>query len=308
MKKSKLIKIDYSMLSSYLGRSATVIVFAVIIVLALGALFLEENDMAHMPITIGVCALDSAKSWCALGSLADLIREKGAGDIRWRYLDTGTPPAGCDFYLMTSVQGAPYVSEGSLKCVLIAMARQGMRYTRGVIIGQRGVGLDVLRGGRVVFTSPISASGFISPYRAIIGAGFTPDDSIQYEFAGSSMGEEAVAFGVIYGAYDAGGIGLERLELLEQRGIVPVGQLDVLLEGPPVPEIIIAAEPSVDPRMERGFCERVPLILCKMSPFLTAELTEIGIAGFVKPREEDLRLLEALTTSERQFNASPPNR
>ncbi len=296
------------MLSSYMGRSATVIVFAVIIVLALGALFLEENDMAHMPITIGVCALDSARSWGALGSLSDLVREKGAGDIHWRYLDASNPPAGCDFYLMTSIQGAPYISEGSLKCVLIAMARQGMRYTRGVVVGRRGVGLDALRGGRVIFTSPISASGFFSPYRAIVDAGYTADDSIQYEFAGSSMGEEAVAFGVIYGAYDAGGIGMERLEFLVQRGIVPVGELDVLLEGPPVPEIIIAVDPSVDSRVVRGFCERVPLILEKMSPFLAADLMEIGVAGFVKPREEDARILETLSTSERQFPSSPQNR
>jgi hypothetical protein len=308
MKKIKLIRIDYSMLSSYMGRSATVVVFAVIIMLALGALFLEENDMAHMPITVGVCALDSMRSWGALGSLADLVREKGAGVISWRYLDTGTPPADCDFYLMTSIQGAPYISEGSLKCVLIAMVRPGIRYTRGVVVGRKGAGLDALQGGRVIFTSPISATGFVSPYRAIVSAGFTPDDSIQYEFAGSSMGEEAVAFGVLYGAYDAGGIGLERLELLQQRGIVPVGQLDVLLEGPPLPEIIIAAEPSVDSRVVRGFCERVPLILEKMSPFLMADLSEIGVAGFIKPREEDLRLLETLSTRKDQFHAHPPNR
>lgn len=294
MKKGKFIRIDYSMLSSYMGRSATVIVFALIVALALGALFLEENDMAHVPITIGVCALDSIRSWDALESLADLAREKGAGDISWRYLEEDAPPTGCDFYLMTSVQGAPYIAEGSLTCALIATVKQGVRYAHGGIIAPSGVDPDVLSDGTVLFTSPVSAAGYLSPYTALAAAGYTVAGPARFAFAGPYMSEERVIFGVLFGAYDAGGIGLERLHYLEQLGIVPDGSLTVLLEGDPMPEMIIVVEPAVEPRKRRGFCERLPLILEKMPRFLEADLAGIGIAGFVVPREEDIALLKSI--------------
>ncbi len=294
MKKGKFIRIDYSMLSSYMGRSATVIIFALIVALALGALFLEENDMAHVPISIGVYALDSTRSWVALESLADLAREKGAGDITWHYLDADAPPAGCDFYLMTSVQGAPYIAEGSLACALIVTVRRGIRYARGGIIAPKGVDLDSLSDGTVLFTSPLSAVGYLSPYAALAEAGYAGGDPGRFAFAGPYMSDERVIFGVLFGAYDAGGIGLERLHYLEQLGIVPDGALTVLLEGDPIPEMIVAVEPAVEPRKRHGFCERLPIILEKMPHFLEADLAVIGIAGFVAPRQEDLDLLESI--------------
>lgn len=295
MKKGKLIRIDYSMLSSYMGRSATVIVFTLIIALALGAFFLEENDMAHVPITIGVCAFDSARSWDALESLADLVREKGGGDITWRYLDVGAPPENCDFYLMTSLQGAPHLADGSLACALIATARPGVRYAHGCIIGRRSADAGALRDGTVLFTSPVSATGFLSPYEALAGAGYVGGSSERFFFAGPYMSEERVVFGVLFGAFDAGGIGLERLQYLQQQGIVPEGALRVLIQGDPVPELIVAVDPSVEARKRRGFCERLPVILEKMPRFLAADMAEIGIAGFVAPRREDVTLLETLS-------------
>lgn len=293
------------MLSSYMGRSATVVVFALIIVLALGALFLEENDMAHVPITIGVCALDSMRSWVALEFLADFAREKGVGDITWRYFDVDASPAGCDFYLMTSVQGAPLIAEGSLECALIATAQKGVRYARGGVIARSGTGIDVLNDGTVLFTSPISAAGFFSPYTALARAGYVDGGSTSFAFAGSYMSEEAVIYGVLYGAYEAGGIGLERLDYLEGLGIVPEGAVTVLLEGDPLPEMIIAVEPTVEPRKRRGFCDRLPLILEKMPRFLEADLAGIGISGFVAPRQEDKILFESMSGQLHGRSVSP---
>jgi hypothetical protein len=295
MKKNRSIRIDYSILSSYMGRSATVVVFAFIIAIALGALFLEENDMAHVPITIGVCAMDSARSWDALESLSRLIREKGLGDITWCYLDHGAAPAGCDFYLMTSVQGAPHLVEGDLECSLIVTVRSGARYARGGVIVRKGTSPESVANGTVLFTSPVSATGYLSPLSALAEAGYAVD-SMRCEFAGSSMGEEAVAFGVLFGAYDAGGINLERFRFLEQHSIVPPGELTVLLEGASMPEMIIAANPAADPRKRRVFRERLPVILERMPRLLMADLAGIGIAGFVAPREEDVAFIESLSS------------
>jgi hypothetical protein len=308
MKKSKLFKLDYSVLSSYLGRSATVVVFALIILLAVGALFLEENDMAHMPITIGVYALDSVRAADPLESLADFAREKGAGDITWRYFGPYDPPGNCDFYLMTSVQAAPYVAEGSLDCSLLATVRRGVRFSRGCVVARRGTPLDRLIGGRVIFTSPISATGYLSPYRALARAGFAGDPERRFEFSGDRGGDERVALAVLYGAYDAGGIGFERLRYLEEHGIVPRGELDVLLEGEPYPEFVLATRPGVDPRKLRSLRERVPLILEKMPRSLRADLTGIGIAGFVAIRDEDIALIKTLTLRGSSSRPGEPSR
>jgi len=163
MRLARFITIDYGVLSSYLSKSATVIVFSAIVLLAIGALYLESDDMAHMPILIGVCAFDSARVTPALESLADFYREKGCGDIKWRYFAEHERASGCDFYFMTSLQLSPSLARGELGCALIAAEREARRYSVGAVIVRSGVRLLPPGGGRIIFSSPVSAAGFRGP-------------------------------------------------------------------------------------------------------------------------------------------------
>jgi hypothetical protein len=122
-RRSKILTRDYNILSSYLNRWATVIVFSAIVALALGAIYIKSNDAAHIPVVIGVSALDSTRAGPALESFAEFCRGKGCGDIRWRYLRPDAPLRDCDFYITTSLSLSAPLAKGTLGCALIAAER-----------------------------------------------------------------------------------------------------------------------------------------------------------------------------------------
>jgi hypothetical protein len=301
MKKGRLIRLDYSMVSSYLGRSATVIVFAGVILLALGALFLEENDVAHVPIVVGICAFDSARVGPALALLSDFARERGVGDITWRYLEKGAPASQCDFYLMTSLQAASGMVAGEIDCALIATVKEGRSYARGAIIVRPGDGLPP-PGGSMLFSSSVSAAGFLSPYRALEQRyGKAPEEVVEIEFAGYFPDEERVAFAVMYGAYSAGGVSIEGLETMRESGTIRPDELEIALAGDPMPEIVLASNRPVDARKVRNIQDRLPPLSHKMPRQLSIELARIGIAGFALPRERDIEQLERMAAALPEF-------
>lgn len=297
MKRTRLASFDYSIFSSYMGRWTTVIVFAAIVLLALGAIFLKSDDMAHVPVVIGVSAFDSVRAAPALESLADFCRGKGCGDVTWRYLHGDAEPSGCDFYLMTSLQLSPALSRGTLGCALIVSEEESHRYSVGAVIVRAGTRALPPDGGRIVFSSPLSATGFLSPYRALTKAGYlVPDRDGAVDFAGLHRSDERVVLGVLYGAYDAGGLSEERLRSLEASGCVRPGEIDVLLEGEAYPEIVLASDPAFNSPAQRGFARRFPVVYKTIPALLHGELACLGIAGFHRPRPDDIDLIKKLST------------
>jgi hypothetical protein len=297
MKRGRFVSFDYSMFSSYMGRWTTVIAFAAIVLLALGAIFLKSDDMAHVPVVIGVSAFDSVRSAPALESLADFCRGKGCGDVTWRYLRGGAAPSGCDFYLMTSLELSEPLSRGALGCALIVSETESRRYSVGAVVVRAGTRSLPPDGGRIVFSSPLSATGFLSPYRALVKAGYAiPDRDGAVDFAGLARGDERVVLGVVYGAYDAGGVSEERLRALEASGCVRPGEIDVLLQGEAYPEIVLASDPAFDSPAQRGFARRFPAVYGTIPSLLHGELACLGIAGFHRPRRDDVELIKKLST------------
>ena len=286
---------DYRIASSYLNRWATVIVFAAIIALALGALYIKSTDVAHMTVTIGVCVFDSVRAAPALDAFAEFCRSRGCGDIRWVYLRPDVKPSGCDFYFMTSLELSPLLSRGEYGCALIVTERGGHRYSRSAVIVRSGKPVFPATGLRVIFSSPVSAAGFLAPYRALERTGHSLASAV-CDFSGLYPREERLVFGVLYGAYDAGGISLERLRALEAAGIVRTGELDVYLEGEVFPEIVLAYEARSCTPEERSFAERLPGVLDRSPRSLRNELSDLGVAGFYSPRESDLDLMRKLVS------------
>jgi hypothetical protein len=294
-RKPNIFTRDYSILSSYLNRWATVIVFSAIIAIAVGALYIKSDDMAHTPIVIGVSAFDSARAEPPLESFAEYCRGKGCGDIRWRYLSPEGPLAGCDFYVTTSLRLSSSLTNRLLGCALIAAEREAHRYSRSVVVVRPGVRALPPSGARLIFPSPLSAAGFLAPYRSLERSGFSLSGAA-VDFTGSYPQEERVVFGVLYGAYDAGGISLERLHELERAGIVRPGELDVLCEGESLPEVVLAYDPVSYTADRKSFVRRLPGILDRSPRSLRKELAALGIAGFYVPRPSDLDLVKRLQT------------
>jgi hypothetical protein len=296
---------DYRLVSSCLNRYATGIVFSVIIALAAGALFLKADDMAHTPIVIGVCTFDSSRAGAALEQFSEFCRARGCGDIRWRYLRPDQELTGCDFYITTSLELSAPLSRGDLGCALLAAEREAHRYSRSSVLVRAGVTALPARGARIIFGSSRSAAGFLAPYRALERSGYALSEA-SIEFAGSYPGEERVIFGVLYGAYDAGGISLERLQALKKAGIVRDGEIDVLCEGEAFPEIVIAYDPSSYTQDRMIFARRLPGVLDHVPRSLRSELSALGIAGFYAPRKSDLELIRELDTMIPRAAAAAP--
>jgi hypothetical protein len=295
MKKAGIFNRDYQIVSSYLNRWATVIVFSAIIALAVGALFIKSIDMAHMPVTIGVCTFDSVRAAPALDAFADFCRRKGCGDIRWKYLRPDRKPSGCDFYLMTSLQLSPHLAGNGLGCALVVAEREAHRYSRSAVVVRSGVHAFPATGARMIFSSPVSAAGFLAPYRALEETGY-PLAGAVCDFSGLYPREERLVFAVLYGAYDAGGISLERLLALEEAGIVRAGELDVYLEGEVFPEMVLAYDPSSYTPEEKSFARRLPGVLDRTPRSLRSELSDLGIASFYSAREDDLAVIRKLAS------------
>jgi hypothetical protein len=303
--RTNMLNRDYRLISSYLSRWATGIIFSVIIALAAGALFLKADDMAHTPVVIGVCAFDSSRAGSTLEHFSEFCRARGCGDIRWRYLGPGQKLAGCDFYLTTSLELSAPLARGDLGCALIAAEREAHRFSRSSVLVRAGVTALPARGARVIFGSSRSAAGFLAPYRALERSGYALSEA-SIEFAGSYPGEERVVFGVLYGAYDAGGISLERLQALKKAGIVRDGEIDVLCEGEAFPEIVIAFDPSSYTQDRMSFARRLPGVFDRAPHSLRSELSALGIAGFYAPRKSDLELIGELDAMIPPAAAAPP--
>lgn len=274
--------------SSYHGRITTVVIFAAVIVLAIASLYLEPDYMAHVPVSIGVCALDSSRVSGTLESLADYVREKGGGDISWRYFDSGRPER-CDFYLMTSMQVLPFIEESGMSLSLLVKGPDDLPYTRGVLVTRPGTTDAELAGGRFIFNFPLSASGFLSPLKILVDLGSVTGPVLEgVEFSGCRMCLEEIVFGVLYGRYDAGGLSLERFNYLESIGMFEKGSLVVMRTGLPVTEMVIASDRSVEQWKRIGFTNRLPVIVENAPRPLKRDLERAGIGGFVTSGENAL--------------------
>lgn len=286
MKNARLLDRDIHLLSSYLGRWTTVLVFGLVIAIAAGALFFEGIDIAHTRITIGVAAFDSTVASVPLRALADLVRERGCGDIRWRWLGLHELSEDCDFFLLTSVQAARPTAAGRLDPVLLALAGPGKRCDTGAVVRQPDrVGTPVRR---MIYPSPVSTAGYLTP-RELLG-----DTAAESRFAAERGGEARAALAVLSGAFDAGGIGVERLRALESTGLVEPGELSTVRIGDCLPEIVVAAGKETDPRIVMELVDRLPALTERMSPSLVGHLAQLGIAGFVAARDDDRAAVAAI--------------
>ncbi len=263
-------------------------IYSIIILLAVAAYFFEPDYMAHVPVRIGICAYDSVHVAYTLGAYADYIRKRGGGDISWKYFEQDETPDSCHFYLMTSVQLGSIIDNGRIKLSMAGIASEGCR-TRGVVITRSGVTAGDLAGGRFLFSFRDSATGFLSPLKALRDEGVIIGlDSGMVDFAGCRCCDEKVIFGVLFGRYIAGGMSIDKFRLMESMGMFEKGELSILLTGPPVIEIVLASSINVEPWKYRGFTDRLQVITENLPGLLKSSLKVLGIAGFVRIDEKSL--------------------
>ena len=277
-----------NVLSSYIGRWMSFVMLGLLLALVAGALFFKPDYPAHVPLRVGVCAFDSVAAGPALNSLATTVREQDGGDITWVWLGPEGEPAGCDFYMMTSLQMLAAREKRDMECILLSTARVDGSSSMGAVITLDGVEPDW---SRTAFTSSASATGFLSPLAAIVENGIQLSEiSFETLSEGCPVCGDAVAFGVLHGIYGAGGIPLEELRRLERNGTIMQGALRVLFTGPGFPEIVLVSDPSTEEWKSRGFAGRLPRITGRLGGSLSREMARLGMVSFRPPAEGELEL------------------
>lgn len=264
--------------------TVTIVIYAVIILLAAAASFLEPDYPAHVPVSVGISAFDSADAAHVLEALAGHVRKKGGGDIRWIYFGESATPTGCDFYILTSVQAYPHMIKGRMKLSLLVCEGGGRCYARGAVITRPGVTTGEIREGNLIFSGRSSAAGFLSPFFALLQEGLVSGTSRErFHFPLCRRCDETVAFGVLAGDFAAGGISLESFRLLESRGLFKEGALEVRYSGMPVAEVVLTADINVESWKYKGFTERLPEIVSGAPPLLRHDLEALGIGNLLRP-------------------------
>jgi hypothetical protein len=259
-----------------------------LVALAAAAFFLEPDYPAHVPLRIGVCAFDSGAASPVLSSFASSIREQDGGDITWVWLGSGGEPVDCDFYLMTMLQLISSAEHSVMEPLLLSTSRRDGSLSPGAVVVRRGNEPDW---SRTAFTSAFSATGFISPLAAIAEGGVRLSEVSYENLSGDCpVCGEAVAYGVLYGRYGAGGMSLDEIRRMEGSGRLDPGELSVLFIGPELPEVILTSDPATEDWKTRGFARRLPRIAERLSDPLRRDLSRLGMAAFRPPAAGELDL------------------
>ncbi len=280
-----------NMLSSYIGRWMSLVMLLLLVTLAAAALFFEPDYPAHVPLRIGVCAFDSVTAGPALRSFASTVREQEGGDISWVWLGPGREPAGCDFYLMTSLQMLAAREKSMMDCLLLSTPRIDGSLSMGVVVVRAEAEPDW---SRTAFTSSVSATGFISPLAAIAEGGVCVED-LSYETAFRGMpglrggcSVRSASRQVWRWRHSSRGT----QEDSKGEGSIGQGELRVLFTGPELPEIVLvirSCRPKNGSRVDSpGDC---PGSLRRLSDPLSREMARLGMVLFRPPAAGELEML-----------------
>jgi len=289
---SSFKQIDYSMMSSYMGRWATFFVFFFIILLAVGSILIKEEDVAHSSVLIGVSAFDSLRVYSTFNAFSDFLRSRGCGEVEWKYFHHGDNPSRCDLYFISVLQVKEYLKSGNMECVLIVAPERARKYSRGIVIAERDMtALDSDSCFNVIVSSPIFNSN-VSVLKELEEGRLNRDlCNSGIKFSDNFFNDEKVYYAVIFGRYKFGVLREERFRWLVSRGLADTNLVTVLHKGNPVIDVIVARDKWCDRRKVSRFMDRFLVVCEDMPETLRERLRGIGICDFLLPRQLDIETL-----------------
>ncbi|MCD6380260.1 hypothetical protein J7M07_07445 [bacterium] len=263
-----------------------------VFVLTLMAFFLKKEDVAHTPVSIGVCVFDSSRVDFTFRSFGAWIRKNSGGEINWKYFKDYRERESCDLYMLTSVQVAKSLNPDTACLFLTAEATADGKYPEGVLFMRKEA---VFKGEPIGFLSSESAACFVSPILAL-------KDSIKsfgieeanIEFLGCNSCLRQLFFGVLFGKYIAAGMDMERFSLLMSTEMVRGNELKIVARGKRAPEILLVASKSIDKRKLESLRKIFTGKFNQMPKLLKRDLFELGIAGFSSSEERELEMVREM--------------
>lgn len=214
------------------------------------------------------------------GALADCLKD-GVVDVGW-------------FSPLAYVHAA----EKTRLVPLVTPVVNGAADYKGYIIARRDRGIKEivqLKGRRLGFVDPKSASGYIYPRLLMCRAGLDPDhDPGEVVFLGT---HSRVIKAVLDGEIDAGATYTDALKEAKRSGL-PLQDLIYLAESSPIPKDCLAARAALGEKL----CRRVRQMLLSMAADKEGKkvLLAAGIDHFVMAREENYDIVREVYRSHGQ--------
>ena len=292
MKFSSFKQIDYSMMSSYMGRWATFFVFFFIVLLAIGSILIKEEDVAHSTVVVGVATFDSLRVHSVFDAFSDFLRSRGCGEVEWRYFSGGEQLSGCDMYIVSSLQAKSYLRNGRMECSVILAPERAKKYSRGIVIARRDeAAAEGDSCANVIVSSPILASS-VEVLNDLKGGrlGWNLCGS-EAEFADRFDNSEKVYYAVFFGGFKLGILGEGRFRRLVSKGIIDTSSVTIIYRGAPVIDLIVTRDKLSDTGKVSRFLDRFIEVCKDMPENLREELRDIGICDFLLPRQVDIEAL-----------------
>ena len=238
--KDKIKPIDLSIISTYMGRSLTLVIALFVVGVAISAL-VSGGDAQHNIIDICVYDERPSRVMRVYEPLRLLLRDETrrpvvlhAGNERHLQCDLFVMSTH-DFLTRSDALGIEAIYEirrtakSNDSAILIARSQETIDYSR-------------LSPEDVVFSDPHSVNGFWVQLSMLSKEGFRMPGSLsELRFAGSEGDQSRVVLGVVYGAYRLGACTLSDVASLAERGVIGGEEIAVLARENVLPETVIAA-------------------------------------------------------------------
>jgi ABC-type phosphate/phosphonate transport system substrate-binding protein len=244
--KDKFKPVDLNLLSTYMGRSLTLVITVFVIVVAVGAIVGRGGGAQRNIIDIWVDEGQNGREEGRYDPLRALLSDQTRRTVRlWQGRENRKP--GYDLYIMPT--GEYLRHAGDLGIDAFYEVKDTERTSDSALLVAKAsagaVDYASLSATDVAFSSPRSVNGFWVPASLLEQRGFRFPSSIsELRFEGMSDGASRALLGVVYGSYRLAACRMSELTSLLDRGVIRRGELSPVERVGALPEVVVAASPD----------------------------------------------------------------
>ena len=115
-----------------------------------------------------------------------------------------------------------------------------------------------LKGKSMIFGPSLAPTGFMSQVDLLLENGVDPEEDLAfYTIPGGSFKHEKVAYGVLFGRYDAGALPIDDIETMAAAGRIDPEEFRIIGRGQPIPYCNFGVTQKVDEALAKKFKKAV---------------------------------------------------
>ncbi len=174
--------------------------------------------------------------------------------------------------------------------------------SQGVIVARHDSAIRTvadLRGKTMLFGPMLAPTGFMAQVDLMLRAGIDPDQDLAlYAIPPGSFKHEKVAYGVLFGAYDAGALPVADVENMIAQGRLAEDDLRIVAKAEPIPYCNFAFTQRVDEAFARRFRQAILAITADDTVEFGGErikvLQRAMVDGYTAITDQDFDVVRAM--------------